>query len=345
MMRFYWILIGLLSIASAEDSLNFAQNVQKLFYNDGVLYVGGTRKIYKVNGTALTLTSSVSTIRTIACPDGQCPTSDADDLVRHIGPYGTNGVIVCTTHYSHCEVRHLSNLSIISVSPAYLFTNISIGGSVAIFVADAVEEEEAVWIGTSYFTNKTETLAVAARFPSMGFNIKINDLGDFWNTIYVPSGRVYDTHSPRFSLSVEYIYAFSYLNFRFFVKTKPGKSIIGGVCSNDVLFSTYIEFDLECTNQSPNQVRHVIQAAFLGDQTTDSGTQKVLYAIFGDSATSTDTSLCLFPASQLVDKLQQSYERCHRDGDSVTIEMGTTELKQIFLDPSSCKKVNKIEVD
>lgn len=334
------LLLASLSVVNAVSHSDVQSDLTRLAYINDAIYVGGQDRLYKLDKDNLQVLHSTTLSTNISCGDEPCSRSpNAHGWVHYLSQYGSGHAILCSSLHGHCEIRALGDLSLNSSSEGYIVTNDRNGGvvaTVAPFINNGIAETS-IWIASSYFSvpsSSSSSYALAARNHTLGLTIKKERINVF--TKGYSSSKTY-ANSPGANIgALKYVYSFANDQFRFFVKRRAHDSSIAGVCNNDKKFSTLVEIPLACRT-SGGDIRPVIQAAYsstvglnlrnsLDNNANISLDDTLLYAAFGSSNASERLELCVFSAQEIINKIQQAFLACHKDGDNTLVKYGPVEL-------------------
>lgn len=342
--------VGRTEIATSS---NFVNALQKVVYSavDGHLLVAGKNMLYKLDGDTLQITESLDLddVNSKFCDSDACRLPQSfQPIITCLGTYNATHLFICTTSYAHCELRHISDLSLAAFSPENLVTGYNTG-SVA-YVKAAFQKansiEEAIWIVTSY--SSSVVAAISVRKPDRRFNYAYAYSPGLAGSSILSQKKFKDALDAQYIQSVKVIYAFAYGDYTFYVKNNRTASHIGIMCNNDEEFRSLSLLPLTCSSLS-GETRKYMQSAYVSTAglvlrhrlragTTSTANDLFLFGVFSSNATSTATSLCVFNVKLIISKMKDMFSMCFVDGNKEDVVIGPIELTSAR-ETKSCQSV------
>ena len=304
--------------------------LQKLIYSDDQLYVAGTDRIYRLNITSLAVSKSSLLNGTERCG------STCSSKVTVLEAYNSTHLFLCFTYLGRCALLGKTELKATALSERNIVTDNSNLGTVVFveaIVSYSTESQEitenSLWITNSYSANNAFAMAIWRP--------------DTFQLVYQGpstlkgSGPQSALEYRKNATNLQYVYAFHMDGLRFYVKNQNGLSYLGGVCSNDPLFTTLVELPLQCTSEGGLPLKFV-KAAYMARAASNlyhilqrsepdvPPSDIYLFGLFAKNATSSSISVCAFSVRALIKRLNSVFTMCHDEGNSEDVHVGPDEL-------------------
>jgi len=333
-----------------------SMSLKHMLLYDGVLYVGATNRIFKVNfNLSVLVTKSTGPVDdNFMCdlpPGSDCEFSrNSRDNVNKVLLINENkdgvSIITCGSIYQGaCETRHIHNLEIkkeyhgMDTSPPSIHAVAADTpeGSTLAYIAPGFSNTMVIYVATTYTGGKDRPFresvpAISTRKvypPNEMFNLYFEDP----SPIRDDASKIYIKQSIRSHFIVEYIAGFTSENYSYFLTTQPqSDSKLDGntkrisklihICQNDKLLESYVDIPLVCKDgqKEYNLVTSgtVIQAGSYLQRAMQliPQTQKVLVATFTDES-GKNSAVCVYGMNNIRSKVVENARLCRNGTTSV----------------------------